>query len=111
MRDGLGDGSPSALAEEALVDYFLGADNGIEKQGRKTINKIKDYAQDINEKFGKTLGTAELGINQKLSAINSKIINGTKTIYTTPNLNIYTQGEVDIRKIANEVNRIFGSQY
>ena len=111
MRDGLGDGSPSALAEEALVDYFLGADNGIEKQGRKTINKIKDYAQDINEKFGKTLGTAELGINQKLSAINSKIINGTKTIFTTPNLNIYTQGEVDIRKIADEVNRIFGSQY
>lgn len=111
MRDGLGDGSPSVLAEEALVDYFLGADNGIEKQGPKTIRNIQDYAQKINTNFGKTLDTAELGLNDKIGAINSKIINGTRTIYTTPTLNIYTQGELDIRKVADEVNRVFGSQY
>ena len=111
MRDGLGDGSPSVLAEDALVDYFLGADKGIKKQGNKTIKNIQEYAKKINTNFGKTLGTAELGLNNKIGAINSKIINGTKMIYTTPTLNIYTQGEVNIRKIADEVNRVFGSQY
>ena len=111
MRDGLGDGSPSVLAEEALVDYFLGADKGIIKQGNKTIKNIQEYANKINEKFGKTLGSADLEINKKLGAINSKIINGTKMIYTTPTLNIYTQGELNIRKVADEVNKIFGSQY
>lgn len=111
MRDGLGDGSPSVLAEDALVDYFLGADKGIKKQGTKTIGNIQDYAKKINTKFNKTLGTAELGLNNKIGAINSKIINGTKMIYTTPTLNIYTQGELDIRKVADEVNKVFGSQY
>lgn len=111
MRDGLGDGSPSVLAEEALVDYFLGADNGIKKQGNKTIKNIQEYAKKINTNFGKTLETAELGLNNKIGAINSKIINGTKMIYTTPTLNIYTQGELDIRKVADEVNKVFGSQY
>ena len=111
MRDGLGDGSPSVLAEDALVDYFLGADKGIKKQGSKTIGNIQDYAKKINTKFNKTLGTAELGLNNKIGAINSKIINGTKMIYTTPTLNIYTQGDLDIRKVADEVNKVFGSQY
>lgn len=111
MRDGLGDGSPSVLAEDALVDYFLGADKGIKKQGNKTIKNIQEYAKKINTNFGKTLESAELGLNNKIGAINSKIINGTRTIYTTPTLNIYTQGELDIRKVADEVNKVFGSQY
>ena len=111
MRKGLGDGSPSVLAKEAVIDYFLGADIGAKKQGPKTVKNIEEYAKQINQNFGKTLESADLKINDKLGAINSKIINGTKTVFTTPTLNIYTQGEVDIRKIANEVNRIFGSQY
>lgn len=61
MRDGLGDGSPSVLAEEALVDYFLGADKGIEKQGNKTIENIQKYAQKMNTNFNKTLETPEIG--------------------------------------------------
>lgn len=111
MREGLGDGSPSVLAKQALIDYFLGADIGAKKQGTKTINKVEGYAKEINSRFGKSLGKADLGISDKISSINGKIINGTRTIYTTPTLNIYTQGEVNIREIANEVNKIFGSQY
>lgn len=42
MRKGLGDGSPSKLAKQALIDYFLGADIGIKKQGNKTIKNIKN---------------------------------------------------------------------
>lgn len=111
MRDGLGDGSPSVLAKKAVIDYFLGAEIGAKKQGPKVVRDIEGYAKQINQKFGKNLEGADLGINNKLSSINSKIINGTKTVFTTPTLNIYTQGELDIRKVADEVNKIFGSQY
>ena len=111
MREGLGDGSPSVLAKEAVIDYFLGADIGAKKQGPKTVKNIEEYAKQINQNFNKTLGSTDLDINNKLGAINSKIINGTKMIFTTPTLNIYTQGEVNVRKIADEVNKIFGSQY
>lgn len=71
MRKGLGDGSPSVLAEEALVDYFLGADNGIEKQGDKTIKNIQDYAKMMNAEFGENLETAEINPIQLKKVKNS----------------------------------------
>ena len=109
MRDGLGDGSPSVLAKQAVIDYFKGADIGAEKQGPKTVSKIKDYAVKMNKAFGSSLD--EVDINKKIGSLNGSVINGTKMIFTTPTLNIYTQGELNIRKVADEVNRIFGSKY
>ena len=113
MRDGLGDGSPSVLAKEAVIDYFLGADIGAKKQGPKTVKNIEEYAKRINQNFGKTLGSANLGINNKLGAINSKIINGTKTVYTTPQItfNVQKMNEENLQECFNFINRKFGSQY
>ena len=113
MRDGLGDGSPSVLAKEAVIDYFLGADIGAKKQGPKTVKNIEEYAKQINQNFGKTLGSADLGINNKLGAINSKIINGTKTVYTTPQItfNVQKMNEENLQECFNFINRKFGSQY
>ena len=113
MRDGLGDGSPSVLAKEAVIDYFLGADIGAKKQGPKTVKNIEEYAKQINQNFGKTLGSANLGIDNKLGAINSKIINGTKTVYTTPQIifNVQKMNEENLQECFNFINRKFGSQY
>ena len=113
MRDGLGDGSPSVLAKEAVIDYFLGADIGAKKQGPKTVKNIEEYAKQINQNFGKTLESADLGINNKLGAINSKIINGTKTVYTTPQIifNVQKMNEENLQECFNFINRKFGSQY
>lgn len=113
MRKGLGDGSPSVLAKEAVIDYFLGADIGAKKQGPKTVKNIEEYAKQINQNFGKTLGSANLGINNKLGAINSKIINGTKTVYTTPQIifNVQKMNEENLQECFNFINRKFGSQY
>lgn len=113
MRDGLGDGSPSVLAKEAVIDYFLGADIGAKKQGPKTVKNIEGYAKQINQNFGKTLDSANLGINNKLGAINSKIINGTKTVYTTPQIifNVQKMDEANLETCFKYVNNKFGSQY
>lgn len=120
MRAGLGDGSPSVLAKKALVDYFLGADIGAKKQAPKTLNKIEKYGKEMNDVFAEQMSSTEFkGIKipkvremEKLqSNLNGKIDEKTKMVFTTPTLNIYTQGEVNIREIADEVNKIFGSKY
>ena len=111
MRAGLGDGSPYKLAEEALVDYFLGADKGAKKQGSKTVSNVEKYAKEINSKFSKNLQSASLDISSSIGDISQKVINGTRTIFTTPTLNIYTQGPLNIKKVADEVNKYFGSKY
>lgn len=120
MRAGLGDGSPSVLAKKALIDYFLGADIGAKKQAPKTLNKIEKYGKEMNDVFAEQMSTMEFkGIKipkvremEKLqSNLNGKVDEKTKMIFTTPTLNIYTQGEVNIREIADEVNKIFGSKY
>ena len=120
MRAGLGDGSPSVLAKKALVDYFLGADIGVKKQAPKTLNKIEKYGKEMNDVFAEQMSATEFkGIKipkvremEKLqSNLNGKVDEKTKMVFTTPTLNIYTQGEVNIREIADEVNKIFGSKY
>ena len=120
MRAGLGDGSPSVLAKKALIDYFLGADIGAKKQAPKTLNKIEKYGKEMNDVFTEQMSATEFkGIKipkvremEKLqSNLNGKVDEKTKMVFTTPTLNIYTQGEVNIREIADEVNKIFGSKY
>lgn len=113
MRDGLGDGSPSILAERALVDYFLGADIGIEKQGNKTIRNIQDYAKKMNTQFNKTMINKNFNTNGISRAMSSRIMNTNKTIFTTPQIvfNVQQLDEKNLDKCFNYINKKFGSKY
>lgn len=113
MRDGLGDGSPSILAERALVDYFLGADIGIEKQGDKTIRNIEDYAKKMNTQFNKTMINKNFNTNGISRAMSSRIMNTNKTIFTTPQIvfNVQQLDEKNLDKCFNYINKKFGSKY
>ena len=113
MRDGLGDGSPSVLAERALVDYFLGADIGIEKQGNKTIRNIQDYAKKMNTQFNKTMINKNFNTNGISRAMSSRIMNTNKTIFTTPQIvfNVQQLDEKNLDKCFNYINKKFGSKY
>lgn len=113
MRDGLGDGSPSILAERALVDYFLGADIGIEKQGNKTIRNIQDYAKKMNTQFNKTMINKNFNTNGISKAMSSRIMNTNKTIFTTPQIvfNVQRLDEKNLDKCFNYINKKFGSKY
>ena len=84
------------------------------KREKNLIKEARNLAKNIVKGFD-----SSFILNDKLftpnaktfNALNTNVIDKTRTIFTTPTLNIYTQGEVNIRKIADEVNRIFGSQY
>ena len=84
---------------------------GIKDKEKEVLNTASKLSSNLVKKINKENSFDFSNIEKLSSNISRKAANGTKTIFTTPTLNIYTQGEVNIRKIADEVNRIFGSQY
>ena len=103
--------SPSKLMKK-MAEYFLQPISTVFDQRKRGLtNKAKGLAKGITGGFN-----SEFNINKGITAPNMKSVMGriqqeTKTIFTTPTLNIYTQGELNIRKVADEVNKIFGSKY
>ena len=111
LNNSLDEHSPSRLSEESGINFVQGAINGITSKEKEALNLVSKFGNNLIDKFNNSFNTSTLNSSFANADLNSKVIDSTKTIFTTPTLNIYTQGEVNIRKIADEVNRIFGSQY
>lgn len=111
LNSSLDEHSPSKLTEESGTNFVVGPIIGIRKRRKNLLDEINRLGTEAVEEFNKTMHPNALNINAMQSKLNSSVIDKTQMIFTTPTLNIYTQGEVDIRKIADEVNRIFGSKY
>lgn len=114
MRDGLGDGSPSVLAKEALTDYFLGADIGAKKGAKRTLENINDYGSDIHKQFVKSMNAPAIQDFGKLQGkLSNQIIDSTKTVFTTPQIvfNVQELDEAKLQQCFNYINRKFGSAY
>lgn len=111
LNGSLDEHSPSKLTEESGTNFVQGAINGITSKEREALNLVNKFGSNLINKFNAGFNDSTWNANMANAKLNSKVIDSTKTIFTTPTLNIYTQGEVNIRKIADEVNRIFGSQY
>lgn len=113
MRDGLGDGSPSILAKKALIDYFLGANIGIDKSAPNLVNKMEKYGTKINEKFGTALNNRNIQLSSKMPNATSKLVEKNKTIFTTPQI-VFNVQELDEKKLEqcfDYINNKFGSRY
>lgn len=106
--------SPSKLMKQK-TEYLLEPISTVfSKKESKLIKDAKNLAKGIVKGFDSSFALNNDFIMPNLKSLdklNNKVIDSTKTIFTTLTLNIYTQREVNIRKIADEVNRIFGSQY
>ena len=103
--------SPSKLMKKK-TEYFLQPISTVfSKQQNKLTSEAKKVAMGIVQGFDSAFSLKNNFKIPNINSINGEIKKQTKMIYTTPTLNIYTQGEVNIRKIADEVNRIFGSKY
>ena len=99
-------GSPSKVMRKLYNFVMQGMELGLEDEENQLYKEAGNIAKTVQQKL-----TYPAYNNSNLGKLNSNVIDSTQTIFTTPTLNIYTQGEVNIRKIADEVNRIFGSQY
>ena len=102
---------PLSDFDKSMPDMMDLMEKGIKNNKSKVINSAERLSRELYNTLNndvKIPKVQDFGKFQK--NLNNQIIDSTKTIFTTPNLTIYTQ-EFDARKIANEVNRIFGSQY
>lgn len=107
--------SPSKKTRK-IFDYVMqGAKLGLEDEEENIYKQVDTLANNVLDKFNgininnKNMPTLQNYRNNK-EILDTRIVDKTKTIFTTPNLTIYTQ-EFDARKIANEVNKVFGSAY
>ena len=106
--------SPSKLSEESGVNFVQGAINGINSKEKEALNLASKLGSGLIEKFNKSFNGNYLNTNFANATLSSRVIDSTKTIFTTPTLNIYTQDELTPAKlniIIDTVNRRLGSQY
>lgn len=106
--------SPSKLAEKSGINFVQGAINGINSKEKEALNLASRLGSGLIEKFNKSFNGNYLNSNLANATLSSRVIDSTKTIFTTPTLNIYTQDELTPAKlniIIDTVNRRLGSQY
>ena len=111
LNNSLDEHSPSKLTDESGQNFIQGFINGAESKEKKAVNSVNKLGNNLIDSFYNGIDGKTLSSSLASTKLNSKVIDSTKTIFTTPTLNIYTQREVNIRQIADEVNRIFGSKY
>lgn len=102
FRKGLGDGSPSILAERALIDYFAGANIGMNNAGKDLLKDMNKYGEKANNEFSEAL---------QYSKINKKIKYG---IDIPENINrLQSALTNEVKKASNisyNINNIFNVQ-
>lgn len=98
--------SPSRETRDIFQNVMKGAELGLEDEERTLNKQIDEIANKMRTRFE--------NINPNMGELKQSIIDQTKTIFTTPTLNIYAQDELTptkINTIIDSVNRRLGSRY
>lgn len=124
FRKGLGDGSPSILAERAIIDYFAGANIGMNDAGKDLLKDMNKYGEKANSEFSEALQYNKINKKIKYGIDIPKNINGLQSALTSEvkkasninyNINnIFNVQELDKERLEqcfNYINRKFGSKY
>ncbi len=98
--------SPSRETRDIFQNVMKGAELGLEDEEKNLNKQIDEITNKMKNRFG--------DINPNMGEIKQSIIDQTKTVFTTPTLNIYAQDELTptkINTIIDTVNRRLGSRY
>lgn len=98
--------SPSKETRDIFRYVMKGAELGLEDE-RKKLNAEADK---ISKEVLKNFNLADFGFN---NGLKNNIIDSTKTVFTTPQINFYPQQmtEENMKACFNYINRKFGSAY
>lgn len=104
------DKGPLSDMDESMPDMIDLMSKGINTNKYKLINSAQILAKDLKN----TLGVSTTPINSfGNTGINNKVMENTKTIFTTPQItfNVQELDENKLQQCFNYVNKKFGSQY
>ena len=113
-----------ALAERALIDYFAGANIGMNDAGKDLLKDMNKYGEKANSEFSEALQYSKINKKIKYGIDIPKNINGLQSALTSEvkkasninyNINnIFNVQELDKERLEqcfNYINRKFGSKY
>ena len=98
--------SPSRETRDIFQNVMKGAELGLEDEQKALNKQVDDIANQMKTNFSNMV--------PNMGAIKQSVIDQTKTVFTTPTLNIYAQDELTPAKmnsIIDTVNRRLGSKY
>jgi tape measure domain-containing protein len=98
--------SPSKKTRDIFQNVIKGAELGLSDEQKNLNKQVDDITNKMKTNFS--------NITPNMKAFKQSIIDQTKTIFTTPTLNIYAQDELTpakINTIIDTVNRRLGSKY
>ena len=113
FKEVLGISSPSKETAK-FAEYFVeGFSLGIIKNEQDAINDVKKFASGSLMAFQEEINKTYQNMSKVQNEFSSNVIDGTKTIFTTPNINFYVQelDENNMEKCFKYVDRKFGSRY
>lgn len=100
--------SPSRKTRDIFKNVMEGAELGLKDETKSLYSKVDSISNGLLNKFKDvSLKTNGLG------TLSNNIINGTKTIFTTPQIvfNVQELDEAKLEQCFNYINRKFGAQY
>lgn len=98
--------SPSKETRKIFENVMKGAEIGLDDEENKLYAQVNEIANKMKIRLA--------DITPKMGTIKQSVIDQTKTVFTTPTLNIYAQDELTPAKmnsIIDTVNRRLGSKY
>ena len=98
--------SPSKETRKIFKNVMKGSELGLEDEEKTLYDKANEIANKMKVKLA--------DITPNMGTIKQSVIDQTKTVFTTPTLNIYAQDELTPAKmnsIIDTVNRRLGSKY
>ena len=99
------DKGPLSDFDESMPDMIDLMIKGVNSNKKELERTVENLSFDIHKKLS--------DINLFNSKINTQIIDSTKTVFTTPQINFYPQQmtEENMKACFNYINRKFGSAY
>lgn len=98
--------SPSKETRKIFENVMKGAEIGLDDEENKLYTQVNEIANKMKVKLA--------DITPNMGTIKQSVIDQTKTVFTTPTLNIYVRDELTPAKmnsIIDTVNRRLGSKY
>ena len=93
---------PLSDMDESMPDMIELMANGIDNNRYRLINSAQKLSKELNN-----------SLSYENSKLSTKVMNGSKTIYTTPQIvfNVQELDEAKLQQCFNYINRKFGSAY
>lgn len=113
-KDGWDEHSPSKKMKKFAEYYVQPISDVMKSKQRSIVSSAQTLADKVNSVFGNQMNTPQISDFSKIQGgLNNKIIDSTKTIFTTPQIvfNVQELDDAKLQQCFNYINRKFGSAY